>query len=80
MSEIPKETAEELSKLLWCYNTTPTSEEVEKLKRFLKEHKIPPMTVLSTFKHQCEETHYRAINAVTRLASESFERGRQQVA
>ncbi len=67
-----KKVLDELSKLLWCYNTTPTPKEVSALQSFLEEKKISSTVVLSVFKHTCEETHSRAINTMSYIATKVF--------
>lgn len=65
-----KDQKEEVQKLLWCYLTTPNSEipaRIEKLKEYLEREKIPLTKLEHAFKETCEETHLRAIDAVTKV-------------
>lgn len=61
----------EIQKLLWCYKKAiPEKEEEEKAARlikYLEEKKIPLDKLRYSFKERCEETHWRAINFVTKI-------------
>ncbi len=72
----------EVQKLLWCYITTPQREipsRVKKLKEYLDREKIPFTKLKYAFKEECEETHLRAIDAVTKITVLSINQARERL-
>lgn len=73
----------EVQKLLWCYlKPIPEKEELEKLERlrsYLEEKKIPLDKLRHSFKGTCEETHLKAIHAVTKITVFSIRQTRESL-
>lgn len=72
----------EVEKLLWCFMTTPSEEipsRAKKLNEYLCGEKIPLYKLKHAFK-DCKETHLRAIAAVSKLATDSLQYRRGNLA